>query len=90
MYAIEIVTHHAGSHIVKRATIIADDALLAKVKQASARENKSGAQFMREALQSGVGKQQPATSRFSFTGQYKSSRSDVAERHEKRLWSDQK
>ena len=75
---------------MKRTTIFADDALLAKVKQASARENKSVAQFMREALQSSVGKHQPATNRFSFTGQYKSSRSDVAERHEELLWNDKK
>ena len=75
---------------MKRTTIFADDALIAQIKQASARENKSAAQFMREALQSHVEKRQPAANRFSFTGQYKSGRRDIAEKHEQLLWSGKK
>lgn len=75
---------------MKRTTIFADDALLAQVKQASARENKSVAQFIREALQSHVARQQPAAERFSFIGRYKSGRTDVAEKHEDLLWSGKK
>ena len=75
---------------MKRTTIFADDALLAQVKKASARENKSVAQFMREALQCHVDKQQPGANRFSFIGKYKSGRTDVAEKHERLLWSGKK
>ena len=75
---------------MKRTTIFADDALLAQVKKASARENKSVAQFMREALKSHVDKQHPGADRFSFIGKYKSGRTDVAEKHEQLLWSGKK
>ena len=75
---------------MKRTTIFAGDALLAQVKKASAREHKSVAQFMREALKSHVDKQQPGADRFSFIGKYKSGRTDVAEKHEQLLWSGKK
>lgn len=75
---------------MKRTTIFADEALLKQVKQASARENKSVAQFLREALKSHVERQQPGADRFSFIGKYKSGRTDVAEKHEQLLWSRKK
>ena len=75
---------------MKRTTIFADDALLDEVKQASARQNMSVAQFIREALQIHVARQRSAQDRFSFIGKYKSGRTDVAQRHEELLWSDKK
>ena len=76
--------------IMKRISICADEALLAQVKQASAREHKSVAQFMREALKSHVERQQPCTDRFSFIGKYESGRAEVAQKHERHLWSRKK
>lgn len=75
---------------MKRTTIFADDALLEEVKRTSARQNKSVAQFIREALQSHLASQRSAENRFSFMGKYKSGRSDVAQRHEELLWSGKK
>ena len=75
---------------MRRTTIFADDALLDEVKQASARQNKSVAQFIREALQFHVARQRPAENRFAFIGKYKSGRPDVAQRHKELLWSDKR
>lgn len=77
---------------MKRTTIFADDALLDAIRQASADENKSVAQFIREALQSHLAARRsaPKPNRFAFIGKYKSSRTDVAEKHEQLLWSDKR
>jgi metal-responsive CopG/Arc/MetJ family transcriptional regulator len=83
-------SQYARVPVMKRTTIFADDALLDEVKQASARQNKSVAQFIREALETHVARQRPAENRFAFMGKYKSGRPDVAERHEELLWSNKK
>lgn len=75
---------------MKRTTIFADDVLLSQVKKASARENKSVAQFIREALKSHLERHTPPANRFDFIGQYESSRNDVAEMHEELLWPGKK
>ena len=90
MYAMLISNQLVRVFAMKRTTIFADDALLEEVKQASARQNKSVAQFVREALQLHVANQRSAENRFAFMGKYKSGRPEVADRHEELLWSDKK
>ncbi|MSQ50581.1 MAG: ribbon-helix-helix protein, CopG family [Betaproteobacteria bacterium] len=90
MYATLPASQYEKLKTMKRTTIFADDALLNQVKQASARQNKSVAQFIREALQSHVAQQRSAENRFAFIGKYKSGRPDIAEKHEELLWSEKK
>ena len=92
IYAILAAIQRTGIHAMKRTTIFADDALLAEIRQASSSENKSAAQFIREALQSHLAARRaaPKPNRFAFIGKYKSSRTDVAEKHEQLLWSDKR
>lgn len=75
---------------MKRTTIFADDALLEEVKRASSIENKSAAQFIREAIESHLAaRRKPSKpNRFSFIGKYKSGRSDISEKYKQLLWSE--
>lgn len=77
---------------MKRTTIFADDALLTEVKRASSSENKSAARFIREAIESHLAARQPSPkpNRFSFTGKYKSGRSDISEKYKQLLWSEKR
>ena len=77
---------------MKRTTIFADDALLDAIKRASSDENKSVAQFIREALQSHLAARRaaPKPNRFAFTGKYQSGRSDISEKYKQLLWSEKR
>lgn len=77
---------------MKRTTIFADEALLDEIKLASSSENKSVAEFIREALRSHLATRRaaPKPNRFSFIGKYKSGRSDISEKYKQLLWSEKK
>ncbi len=70
---------------MKRTTIFADEELLSEIREISAKEKKSVAEVMREAMQSYVRKKRPRR-KLSFLGIGNSGRKDIAERHEELLW----
>ena len=92
MYAILPIIPHTGIRTMKRTTIFADDALLDEIKRVSSSENKSVAQFIREALQSHLAARRaaPKPNRFAFIGKYKSGRSDISEKYKQLLWSEKR
>ena len=71
---------------MKRTTIFADEELLSEIREISAKEKKSVAEVMREAMQSYVQKKKPARRKLSFVGIGRSGRKDIAGRHEELLW----
>lgn len=75
---------------MKRTTIFADEELLAEIREISAKEKKSVAEVMREAMQSYVQKKTPAKRKLSFLGIARSGRKDIAARHEELLWKKNK
>ena len=74
---------------MKRTTIFADEELLSEIREISAKEKKTVAEVMREAMRTYVRKKQPRR-KLSFVGIGRSGRKDIAERHEELLWKKNK
>ncbi|MCX8027307.1 MAG: ribbon-helix-helix protein, CopG family [Thermodesulfovibrionales bacterium] len=71
---------------MKRTTIFADETLLNEIKEISQEENRSIAEVLRDAMQNYIKQKRCKKKRLSFIGIGKSSRKDIAERHEEVLW----
>ncbi len=74
---------------MKRTTIFADEELLSEIREISAKEKKSVAEVMREAMENHVRKKR-LKRKLSFLAIGRSGRKDIAERHEELLWKKDK
>lgn len=71
---------------MRRTTIFADDRLLKEMKDLAAREKRSVADLVRDALEQYLNARRKTPERLSIIGIGKSGRNDVSEKHEDLLW----